>query len=46
MDEELEAYKRSGGKFLDRQGFLQRAEQRQAEQDRSQRLAAKPLQPP
>ena len=38
VDEELEAYKRSGAKYLDRQDFMQRTELRQYEKDRDQRL--------
>ena len=40
VDDELEAYKRSGGKYLDRQDFMQRTELRQYEKERDQRLSA------
>lgn len=40
VDEELEEHKRSGGQYLDKVGFLQRAELREYEKERDQRLAA------
>lgn len=40
MEEELEAHKRSGQQYLDKQDFLKRAELREYEQERDKRLAA------
>ncbi|KAF5833702.1 bucentaur or craniofacial development-domain-containing protein [Dunaliella salina] len=40
LEEELEAHRRSGGKFLDKQDFLKRAELREYEKERDQRLAS------
>ena len=40
VDEELEAYKKSGGKYLDKVNFLQRAELREYETERNARLAS------
>lgn len=37
--EELEAYKKSGGKYLDKVDFLKRAELREYEAERDKRLA-------
>lgn len=39
VEEELEGYKKSGDKYLDKVDFLQRAELRQYEQERDQRLS-------
>lgn len=39
VDEELEGYKKSGDKYLDKVDFLKRAELRQYEQERDQRLS-------
>ena len=39
VDEELEGYKKSGNKYLDKVDFLNRAELRQYEQERDQRLS-------
>lgn len=39
VDEELEGYKKSGDKYLDKFDFLKRAELRQYEQERDQRLS-------
>ncbi len=38
VDEELEGYKKSGEKYLDKVDFLKRAELRQYEKERDQRL--------
>ena len=39
INEELESYKKSGGKYTDRVAFLQRSELREYEQERDARLA-------
>lgn len=39
VDEELEGYKKSGDKYLDKVDFLKRAELRQYEKERDQRLS-------
>ncbi len=39
VDEELEGYKKSGDKCLDKVDFLKRAELRQYEKERDQRLS-------
>ena len=39
VEEELEAYKKSGGKYLDKVDFLKRAELREYELERDKRLA-------
>ena len=38
LEEELEAYKKSGGKYLDKVDFLKRSELREYEAERDQRL--------
>ena len=40
VEEELEAHKRSGAQYLDRQEFLQRTELREYEIERDKRLAS------
>ena len=40
VEAELEEYKRSGDKYLDRVDFLKRAELRQYEKERDERLGA------
>ena len=40
VEAELEEYKKSGDKYLDRQDFLKRAELREYEKERDQRLGA------
>ena len=40
VETELEEYKKSGDKYLDRVDFLKRAELRQYEKERDQRLAS------
>lgn len=40
VEAELEEYKKSGGKYLDRVDFLQRAELREYEKERDARLGA------
>ncbi len=39
VEEELEAYKKSGDKYLDKVDFLKRSELRQYEKERDARLA-------
>lgn len=39
IEQELDAYKKSGGKYLDKVDFLKRSEMRQYEAERDQRLA-------
>lgn len=40
VEEELETYKKSGDKYLDKQEFLKKAELREYEIERDQRLAS------
>jgi hypothetical protein len=40
VEEELEAYKRSGGQYLDKVDFLKRAELAEYEKERDLRLGA------
>lgn len=40
LEEELEAHKKGGDQYLDKQGFLQRADLREYEQERDRRLAS------